>query len=38
MIDLNKKRKSKADDPVGKIILYVLPIVLVLFALLIRGL
>lgn len=38
MIDLNQKPKQEADDPVGKIILYFLPIMLVFFTLFIRGL
>ena len=38
MIDLNQKQKQEADEPIGKIILYFLPIVLVFFMLFIRGL
>lgn len=38
MIDLNLKPKQETDEPIGKIILYFLPIVLVFFALFIRGL
>ena len=38
MIDLNLKPKQEQEEPVGMIIIYFLPIVLVFFALLIRGL
>ena len=38
MIDLNLKPKQETDEPVGKIIIFVLPIILVFFVLLIRGL
>lgn len=38
MIDLNQKTKKETDEPIGKIILYFLPFVLVFFTLFIRGL
>ena len=38
MIDLNLKPKQEQEEPVGMVIIYVLPFVLVFFVLLIRGL
>ena len=38
MIDLNLKPKQEADEPVGMVIVYVLPFVMVFFVLFIRGL
>ena len=38
MIDLNLKPKQEHEEPIGMVIVYVLPFVLVFFALFIRGL
>ena len=38
MIDMNLKPKQEQEEPVGMIIIYVLPFVMVFFTLFIRGL